>query len=471
MAAQVRAALVRLGLQQPAAVFTTDNMGLDSLFRWRDAHLDEDLIDYSKMLRSPAGTIVQAGQEVRHPGFQVSLMALSNLKIMRLALKYHELIQRPVAPADIDLVWIANHEFLVDHVKMAVKKTVTKEDLPIIKMNDWALTNDRIITHFTGVFGRNGAPLSYLLRENANVPMHPLDPQINYQGDYIREMIARTAHGTRFFDADNRDMCRLIRIMVGETAAFAYIMEFTANGRAAWLRLMAIYLGPQHTNNQATIYENKLMNATYDGESNRFGFDKYMEIHKTAHSHLASLIPYGYTGIDEGTKIRHFLQGIKTDKLKTVIEVVRGSPDYNTFEEVARRLKDAVVLMQPNRIPRRNIADVRRDGQQPFADVDADMNVEDKYYKPKDWAKLSAAKKKGVLAKRAKRNGGSALGKRKETKFSKKQIATLARQVAALNVQDPNDDAEDSKPVADQATKRCKTAVTNRTHPATTRQS
>ena len=146
-------------------------------------------------------------------------------------LKYHELIQHPVAPADIDLVWIANHEFLVDHVKMASKKTVTEEDLPVIKMNDWALMKDRIITHFTGVFGHNGVPFAYLLRENANVPMHPLDPQINYQGDYIREMIARTAHGTCFYDADNRDMCHLICIMVGETAAFAYIMEFTANGK------------------------------------------------------------------------------------------------------------------------------------------------------------------------------------------------------------------------------------------------
>ena len=115
------------------------------------------------MLQSPAGMIIQAGQEVRHPGFQVSLMALSNLKIMHLVLKYHKLIQRPVAPADIDLVWIANHEFLVDHVKMALRKTVTEEDLPVIKMNDWALTKDRIITHFTGVFGCNGAPLSYLL--------------------------------------------------------------------------------------------------------------------------------------------------------------------------------------------------------------------------------------------------------------------------------------------------------------------
>ena len=186
---------------------------------------------------------------------------------------------------------------------------------------------------------------------------------------------------------------------------------------------------------------------------------------------LLLLFLYGYTGIDGGTKIHHFLQGVKTDKLKTIIEVVCGSPNYNTFEEVAHHLKDAVVLMQPNRIPRRNISDICRDSQQPFADVEADMNVEDKYYKPKDWAKLSAAKKKGVLAKRAKHKGGSALGKRKENKFSKKQITTLAHQVAALNVQEPNDDAEDSEPVADQATKRRKTAVTNCTHPATTRQS
>jgi hypothetical protein len=63
------------------------------------------------------------------------------------------------------------------------------------------------------------------------------------------------------------------------------------------------------------------------------------------------------------------------------------------------------------------------------------------------------------------------MGKRKFTKLSKKQIATLARKIAALNVQEQSDDPE-HEPVDDAAppAKRQKT-VTNRTHPATTRQS
>ena len=32
--------------------------------------------------------------------------------------------------------------------------------------------------------------------------------------------------------------------------------------------------------------------------------------------------------MDEGTKIRHFLDGIKTDKLKTVVELVRGNANF-----------------------------------------------------------------------------------------------------------------------------------------------
>jgi len=474
MAQALRAALVRLGLSHEAATFTTDTMLLDTLVRWRDVHLDDDLIDFVKSLRSPAGTIMQAGNEVRHPGFQVSLFALSNLKVMRLALKHHQLLQRPVTPADITLQWIANHEFLINHVVQARRSTASEEDLPIIRMNDWAQTKERIVNHFSGMFGVAGVPLAYILRDEAAVPLHALDPQANYAGDYIREMIRRVAHTGPDYQQDNRDVCRLIRIMAGDTAAYAYIMEFTANGRNAWLRLMSIYLGPQHTQNQATIYEAKVQNATYEGESNRFGYDKYMEIHKTAHSRLATLIPYGYQGMDEGTKIRHFLNGIVTDKLKTVVELVRNNPDYNTFELVARRIKDSVELMKPTRVARRQVADLRVN--QPFGDVEADMNVEDKYYKPKDWAKLSAAKKKGVLAKRAKRGGGtgtanagSRTNKRKISKLSKKQIASLARQVAALNVDgdvpESHDTTDDQAPPA----KKAKPTSNNRRHPATTR--
>ena len=84
---------------------------------------------------------------------------------------------------------------------------------------------------------------------------------------------------------------------------------------AAWQRLMQHYLGPQHTQNQAAIYEAKLRKAHYEGESSRFTSAKYTTIHKDSHTISDGLQEHGYQGMDEGTKLRRFLNGIKTDKL------------------------------------------------------------------------------------------------------------------------------------------------------------
>lgn len=59
-----------------------------------------------------------------------------------------------------------------------------------------------------------------------------------------------------------------------------------------------------------------------------------------AHTRLEALMDHGYNGIDEGTKICYFLNGIKTDKLKPDIELVHGNPDYATFDDVACRIND-----------------------------------------------------------------------------------------------------------------------------------
>jgi len=62
--------------------------------------------------------------------------------------------------------------------------------------------------------------------------------------------------------------------------------------------------------------------------------------------------------MDEGTKIRHLLNGIKTEKLKTVVELVRGNPDFDTFDSVVRRIKDTVLTLEPTKTPTRNISAV-----------------------------------------------------------------------------------------------------------------
>ena len=46
---------------------------------------------------------------------------------------------------------------------------------------------------------------------------------------------------------------------------------------------------------------------------------------------MKSLKDYGYSGMDNGTKVRHFLQGTKSPELEAVVNVVLAQPEkYGT---------------------------------------------------------------------------------------------------------------------------------------------
>ena len=44
-------------------------------------------------------------------------------------------------------------------------------------------------------------------------------------------------------------------------------------------------------------------------------WDKDITLHKEQNTTVESLTDYGYSGMNKGTKIRHFLQGIKSTEL------------------------------------------------------------------------------------------------------------------------------------------------------------
>ena len=472
----LRAALVRLGLTQPAALFAIDDMALNTLNRWRDSQTDTDCVALAKNLRAPGGG---------HAGFQVSLYVIGNLKIMRLALKHHQNIQRPVVAADITEAWIETWEFLVEWREMTKRKVPDAEDLPKIIFTDWAKTKEMLIAHFSEVYGEGGIPLAAYMRENEAVPAHADDPQADYNEDHDRELIARAPHAGRYFRANNKTLCLMLKKICANTPAYSYISSQTVNGRAAWLALMQNYLGPQHMQLQAAIWEAKLHNTTYSGESSRFTYDKYCDIHQLAHTRLQALEGQGYKGLDEGTKIRHFLNGIKTKTLDVPVETVRTNPVYPTFEAVARRIKDSVVTLKPlkSHVPTRDVSDVH--GEEPYANVEADMSVEDKFYPPDAWAKMSAAKKKGVLQKRKKRRSKHAPPKKdgqgaKESKAIKalkqafnKKIAKVTRKVASLETEAVDDDeqadSESDHSDDEEPPKKIQRTSANRSNPAINR--
>jgi hypothetical protein len=55
-------------------------------------------------------------------------------------------------------------------------------------------------------------------------------------------------------------------------------------------------------------------------------WEKYVQIHAEQHAVLNGLTDYGYSGIDNGTKVRKLMAGIKTDALDTVKAAVLASP-------------------------------------------------------------------------------------------------------------------------------------------------
>jgi hypothetical protein len=65
----------------------------------------------------------------------------------------------------------------------------------------------------------------------------------------------------------------------------------------------------------------------YTKEGKRWNFETYVSAHKEQHQILEQLeMDYGYRGMDEGSKVRHLISGIQTDKLSTIKGQILGDP-------------------------------------------------------------------------------------------------------------------------------------------------
>jgi hypothetical protein len=78
-----------------------------------------------------------------------------------------------------------------------------------------------------------------------------------------------------------------------------------------------------------------------------------VQIHTEQHSVLNGLKDYGYAGIDDSSKVRHFLKGIKTTELDIFKTKVMASPslrDYFTstvelYSTFIKQMKAENILM------------------------------------------------------------------------------------------------------------------------------
>ena len=117
------------------------------------------------------------------------------------------------------------------------------------------------------------------------------------------------------------------------------------------------YHGPNNIGNMATTTEHTLINASHRGEGRHWDFERYTTFHKEQNTILEELKEYGYAGMDEGSKTRHLLAGIKTATLDSVkTQILCNAELRQDFAKCVVLFMDLTMLTKVNKLQEDNIS-------------------------------------------------------------------------------------------------------------------
>ena len=427
------------GFTTEAAVAIVDDQGyddLDELCRLDDKGVDNLCNILRKSQTGDAGVIA---------GLQISNLAQERLKLAIFALKHQKRVSREIVLADMTKESIVELE-----QQRQMEKTFSNklDGYAQATFKDLAKTFEVVTEQLEHGRGINGVCLAYVVRADLIPQYEDTDPPEGYP-NLDAEMIARapiledgeippdqTAHDLKVLE-ECGPFCSSFRIdmvtawnilyeMFGQTPAWLHgqSTKKEKNGRKLFRLLFDHYLGAEHVTHQANKVEARIASLSYKGEQRNWGWDKYVDAHIEQHIIAKNLMPYGYSGIDERSKIRHLLGGISNPGLHPVtVNILAMREEDKTFTKCATMYTDFIRTCANSVGPRqdrgRQISSVhtgrgggrgrggggrgdgrgrgrggaRKDGVPDQADVDKVTWLEPKYYPTKEYLKFNAAEK------------------------------------------------------------------------------
>jgi hypothetical protein len=130
------------------------------------------------------------------------------------------------------------------------------------------------------------------------------------------------------------------------------------NGRLAYELLFDRYLGPNNVGNMDNVAETNLASTMYNGKKKRLTWETFVRIHTEQHSVLNGLKEYGYSGIDDSSKVCHLLKGIKTTELDVWKYQVMASPTLRDDFSATVELYSTFIKKMKAENPQLNVSEV-----------------------------------------------------------------------------------------------------------------
>jgi hypothetical protein len=152
----------------------------------------------------------------------------------------------------------------------------------------------------------------------------------------------------------------------------------------------------------ALAAEKTMQTTVYNGEQKRWDFEKFVNLHKQQHSILDGLVMHGYASIDERSKVRHLVEGIKTNILDTIKGQILASAELrSSFNRSVTLFQDFICRQTKTKsYSTLTIAEVSQADNKQKASNGGSGVVEDRYYTKEEYNALNPEQKKALLLKR-----------------------------------------------------------------------
>jgi hypothetical protein len=285
---------------------------------------EKDIVNICANARKPGGTIpnpvfdqnedegIIVPERIANPGVLVGHLHEKRLKMLRYYRWHLQRIQRDFVPDEATLERLVDvyelkeleDDDAEEEVKMPPKLT------SIDKVRECA---ENIDDYLERVLGSYKSPLKGVVRDVVALPVGDEDPGFGLP-TYRAEMIRRVPHTGSHFQKDNLAVWVLLRHVTHGGPGYGWIKQFerTKDGRSAYLAFKRHYLGDSYGKRLRATADHTLNVTYFDGKSRSFTYERYVETLKSAFSDLEAS---GET-VDEGRKVRIFLQGLVDSRLQ-----------------------------------------------------------------------------------------------------------------------------------------------------------
>jgi hypothetical protein len=355
------------------------------------------------------------------------------------------------------------HSYRDQHRHEASFKKTTDE--PVISDKDWPRTLETIKEYLSSQYGGTGDTLDYVVRPDIAVKPEAEDPAEGYD-TVDQEMNARAPHTGRAFAYDRCKVWDIMSNICDKHSCFVYIKPAmrTRNGRDAYMLLFDHFLGPNNVGNMDSAADTKLTGTLYNGKKKRFTWETYVRIHTEQHSVLNGLKVYGYARIDDSSKVRHLLKGIKTTELDICKIQVMASPSLRDNFALTVELYSTFIKQMKAENPQLNVSEASfargkggknsfdKRGSSGISNV-SNSAVDGRFFEKHDYHALTPDQKNTLRLKRLKcghvgnghggncNGNGKGNGKGPTLKSLNRSITALATKFDKFNL--PNDDDDD----------------------------